>query len=155
VPMGAGPQLYVERYFRNAQYLPIYAVNGDRTGDDNAKLRKLFETWVQRGTFGYPGLWVQYKGRGGEWFSAEVPKIFDWMRERRRAFPLRQLGTDGGGSDLGNEFTSLRQTDNHFYWLSTQEIVDRCLTSPERFDARTTPAKFFGRIDAANNEIVL
>jgi pimeloyl-ACP methyl ester carboxylesterase len=149
--MGGQPELFAERYFRNAQYLPLYVINGNCTGDIK-RLRNLFENWVTRG---YPTLWVEYKGRGAEWFSPELPNLFDWMREKRRAFPMRQLGTDGNGRALGNELTCLRTGDSHFYWLGSDGIVDRNTTSVERWDARVTPATFFGRIDPVNNEIYL
>jgi pimeloyl-ACP methyl ester carboxylesterase len=155
VPMGAGPELFAERYFRNGQHLPFYVVNGDRTGDGNTKTQALFKKWTTRGKVSYPGLYIQYRGRGAEWFSGEVPNIFDWMREKRRAHPLRQLASDDDRTDLGNPLTSLRTTDNHFYWLSSDAISDRCTTTPERFSATTPAATFFGRVDSANNEITL
>jgi pimeloyl-ACP methyl ester carboxylesterase len=155
MPMSAGPDLYVERYFHNGQYLPFYVVQGDRTGEPNTRLRKFFEKWVTRGNAGYPSMWVQYKGRAAEWFGGELPNLFDWMRDKRRFFPLRQLAADDDRTTLGNVFTSLRATDNRFYWLSSDQIDDACTVSPERFNARTPPATFFGRIDPANNEITL
>ncbi len=64
---------------------------------------------------------MEYKGRGIEWFGGEVPNIFDWMRNKQRAFPLHQLGTDGIGEAFGNEFCTMRPTDNRFYWLTTDD----------------------------------
>src|SRR5205823_3060378 len=116
LPVSGGPHLFAARYWRNAQYLPFYVVAGDRSGEDQKKVSAQFNNWVLRG---YPALWVGYKGRGLEWFPGEVPSMFDWMRHQRRAFPLRQLGTDGGGGNFGNEFTTMRPEDNRFYWLST------------------------------------
>lgn len=152
LPMGAGPGRYPRRYWRNAQYLPFYVVNGTRAGDSQTLLRELFDHWILRG---YPALWVEYKGRGTEFFSAEVPALFDWMRHQTRVFPLRQLGTDGVGSQFGNEFCTLRPEDNRFYWLSTDGISPRNLVPPERWSNLTTPATLTGRIDSTTNEVVL
>jgi hypothetical protein len=150
LPMGAGPALFPARYWRNAQYLPLYAVCGNRAGESSKLLRQQFDHWVLRG---YPALWVEYKGRGVEWFSGEVPSMFDWMGRQRRAFPLRQLGSDGGGGSFGNEFCTLRPEDNHFYWLSTADINARNTATAERWSNFVSPATLTARIDASANEI--
>lgn len=152
LPMAAGPTLYPRRYWRNAQYLPFYCVNGTRGADSYHALREQFNNWALRG---YPALWVEYKGRGTEFFSAELPFMFDWMRHQRRAFPLRQLGTDGGGQNFGNEFCTLRPEDNRFYWLSTSSISSRNQVTPERFNNLVEPATLTGRIEPTTNEILL
>jgi pimeloyl-ACP methyl ester carboxylesterase len=155
VPMGAGPNFYPRRYWRNAQYLPLYVVNGTRAGTSNELLREQFTNWVQRAKFGYPALWVEYKGRGIEWLPGEVPNIFDWMRNQRRMFPLRELGTDGNGTSFGNEFCTMRPEDNRFYWLSTSEIQPRNQVMPRNWNNLIQPAAMTGRIDASTGEITL
>ncbi len=153
LPMGAGPDKYCRRYWRNAQYLPFYVVNGSKGGDSNNLLRDQFKHWVQRG---FPTLWVEYKGRGLEWFGGEVPNMFDWMRNQKRDFPLRQLGVDGGGSEFGTEFCTMRPDDNRFYWLSTSAISPRNILDPGRpFSNLTSPAAMTGRIDKQTNDIHL
>jgi pimeloyl-ACP methyl ester carboxylesterase len=151
IPMCAGPNYYARRYWRNAQYLPFYAVNGTRAGASSSQLREQYTDWMQRG---YPTLWIEYKGRGTEWLGGEVPNILDWMRNQRRAFPLHQLGTDGGGGTFGNEFCTMRPEDNRFYWLSTNDIYPgHVITSPERWTNLKQPAAMTARIDSAANEI--
>jgi predicted esterase len=118
LPMGAGPQFHAEICWRNGQYLPFYIMHGNR-GPNGDKIRKQFELWVQRN---FPMIWVDYKGRGVEWFGGEVSNMFDWMRSKRRVFPLPKLGTNGNGQSFGNEFCTLRACDNHFYWLSCDDI---------------------------------
>lgn len=152
MPMAAGPSAYPRRYWRNAQYLPVYAVNGTRGSDSYNTLREQFNNWVLRG---YPALWVEYKGRGTEFFSGEVPFLFDWMRHQRRTFPLHQLGTDGNGTNFGTEFCTLRPEDNRFYWLSTANISSRNQVPPARFSNLVQPATLTGRIEPTTNEIVL
>src|SRR5262249_43546666 len=105
LPMCAGPSYYPKRYWRNAQYLPFYVVNGTKAGTSQSAIREQFNNWVLRG---YPALWVEYKGRGTEFLSGEVPAMFDWMRHQKQAFPMRQLGTDGNGTSFGNEFCTMR-----------------------------------------------
>jgi hypothetical protein len=152
LPMGAGPNYYARRYWRNAQYLPVYAVNGTRAGESNTLLREQFEHWAIRG---YPTLWIEYKGRGIEWLGGEVPNMFDWMRNQRRAFPMRQLGTDGVGTTLGNEFCTMRAEDNRFYWLSTTSISPRYTVTAGRWSNLVEPAAMTGRIDPQSNDVTL
>jgi predicted esterase len=151
LPMGAGPQYHAEVCWRNAQYLPFYIVHGAQ-GPDGDKLKDLFKNWVIFRH--YPSFWIDYKGRGVEWFGGELPNMFDWMRGKRREFHLRQIGSSGGGGSFGNEFCTQRHGDNHFYWLSC-EIDDRYVKSMENWKARlrVPPAALDARIDYQNNTI--
>ena len=156
--MGAYPELFAEKYFRNAQYLPFYVISGNpsfpvpASDATSKKLKATFDEWNTRG---YPSLWIEYKGRGVEWFGGEVPNIMDWMRTKRRAFPLHKLGTDGLGGRFGNEFTTMRTTDNQFYWLSTTAIKPDRLNSARAWKEGVTPAMLHARIDPDSNTITL
>jgi hypothetical protein len=152
MPMAAGPNKYSRRYWRNAQYLPIYAVCGTRAGDGGTQLREQFTSWVPRG---FPAVWVEYKGRGTELYSGELPNLFDWMRNQQRDFPLRQLGSDGAGTAFGNEFCTMRPEDNRFYWLSTGAINARNQCPPEKWSNLVVPATMTAKIDASTNTITV
>jgi len=151
MPMSAGTMFFPAAYWRNAQYLPLYVVTGTRTGETHKQIKTRFEEWAARG---YPALWIDYKNRGHEWFGGEVPNMFDWMLRQRRVFPLRQLGTDGNGGPFGNEFCSLRESDNRFYWLSTDSINSRLTTTAQRWKPGT-PAMLAARINVEQNSITL
>ncbi len=157
LPMGSPPQYHSELCWRNAQYLPFYVVYGSQ-GPEHEKLKDLFHSWVILRA--YPQLWIDYKGRGVEWFAGEVPNMFDWMRNQRRGnhgpdhkFPLRKLGSSGHGGQFGNEFCTLRACDNHFYWLSSDDI--RFTKDLDNWKARLRmpPASLTARIDGENNKI--
>ena len=150
MPMSGVPEMFALRYWRNAQYLPFYVVVGDHAGDPNKKTRDYFQTWVLRG---FPTLWVQYKGRGMEWFGGEQSNIMDWMRNKKRAFPLHQLGTAGNGGAFGTEFSTMRQSDNRFYWLSTNSVLARCLNSPVKWNNQVPCAMLTAKIDTTSNDI--
>ncbi len=152
LPMCAGPNFYPYRYWRNAQYLPFYCVSGTRAADSNTLLTEQFKNWSLRG---YPALWIDYKGRGVDWLSGEVPNMFDWMRHQRRAFPMRQLGTDGNGGAFGNEFCTMRPEDDRFYWLGTSDIASGHIVNPSNWKTLIAPATMTGRIDTQTNEIYL
>jgi pimeloyl-ACP methyl ester carboxylesterase len=150
LPMGAAPQFHAELCWRNAQYLPFYVVYGSQ-GPDHEKLKDLFHNWVILRA--YSQLWIDYKGRGVEWFAGEVPNMFDWMRYKRRAFPLRKLGSNGQGGQFGNEFCTLRACDNHFYWLSSDDIRNTKDLDNWKARLRWQPAALDARIDADANKI--
>jgi enterochelin esterase-like enzyme len=124
IPMGGAPFFHAQRYWRNGQYLPFYVVCGDHAGEFHKENYNIMRDMMPRN---FPMIYVQYKGRGAEWFGGEVPAIFDWMDRKKRANPQFKLGTDGLGGTLGEEFCTMRKMDNHFYWLSTDGIAKRCL----------------------------
>ncbi len=144
LPVGGRPRYFAHPYWPNAQYLPFYVVEGDMS-DSTKDNRAAFEHWVQRG---YPALYVQYKGRGLEWFPAELPFMFDWMNRKKRAAAFPYLGRAGGV--FGDEFQSMRATDNHFYWLSAEEINDRQANDRRTWRARVVPASFQAQIGTGN-----
>jgi pimeloyl-ACP methyl ester carboxylesterase len=130
VPMSAFPGPWPYRYRHNGQYLPFYVINGDRSGDSRDN-KAMFQEWVPHG---YPVLYVQYRGRGVEWFGGELPALFDWMDRQRRAHPTNELGRLSVVS--GDEFLTMRPGDNRFYWLSTDAIDERQLNEGPRFNPR-------------------
>ena len=156
LPMSAGPALFSERYFRNGQYLPFYIVDGDHSGDMskdndmNKHIRHQFEEWVNA----YPMMWIQYKGRGVEFYGAEMPMMFDWMRNKKREFPMEGVG---GYSDpeKSKNFTTHRTTDNSFYWLTTNNIQQRCINTAANWKQALNPATLWARIDLEENTVLL
>jgi hypothetical protein len=156
LPMGAAPQYYTERYFRNAQYLPFYVVTGGRMGKDSRKRTSdLMDKWMMVRNF--PMLWIEYKGRGTEWFGGELPNMFDWMRPKRRVFPLHECGNGNGNGQFENEFTILRHGDNHFYWLSTDAVNPGNVAPSPPWENKgpITAAILSGEIRPKTNEIII
>ncbi len=152
IPMSANIHMVTRRYWPNAQYLPFYVVGGDHAGEPNVQARKQFERWVPHG---YPAMFVQYKGRGREWFKGELPFIFSWMRYKKRYMPLTNLGRYGAGR-LGDEFQTHRTGDNSFYWITSSNISSAYLNgNGGRWNASPLPARFYARIIPQNNLIVI
>src|SRR5262249_53303816 len=107
LPIAGHIKAFTKIYWPNAYCLPFYVVGGDLDGDASKQCRQyLFEHWVPGG---YPSLWVEYKGRGQEWFSGEVPYMFDWMNRKKRAPGYPDLGRSGG-ANRGDEYQSMRTT---------------------------------------------
>jgi pimeloyl-ACP methyl ester carboxylesterase len=161
LPMSGAPQYHAESCWRNGQYLPFYVVRGnegvskDRTQPKNSqdRVRAQFNNWIlQR----FPMLWVDYKGRGVEWFAGEVQNSFDWMRGQRRYFPMQTLGTSTG-NQFGTEFQTLRACDNRFYWLSCDDIAPRNIKTVANWKAKrqVPPADLSARILRDGNEVIV
>jgi hypothetical protein len=135
VPMSAFPGWWSDRYRPNAQYLPFYVIVGDRSGNSGDN-RVMFQQWVPHG---YPVLYVQYRGRGLEWFGGELPTVFDWMDRKKRSNPVSELGRLGGIAG-GDEFVTRRSADNRFYWIGVDAIDPRQLNEGLPFNPRVLGA---------------
>ena len=103
------PTVYLE-YWRNNQKLPTHFVIGELTGSF-ANLREVYKKWMPRG---FPAMLTVYRGRGMEWFTPEVPRLFDWMNRKTRV--------RGSGTLRLNKFTVepwqvLRDADDRYYWV--------------------------------------
>jgi pimeloyl-ACP methyl ester carboxylesterase len=126
VPMGPTPEkVYVQvfEYWKNFQNLPVYMVAGDHVGDASKIIRNLLQSWMLKG---YPAVAVTYKGRSTEYFTAELPNIFDWMGRKSRALAVPNLGR------TGEEFRTVRSSGNRFYWISLDDIDPARLYDPAR-----------------------
>ncbi len=137
MPMNGTPKFYSTRYWPNAQYLPFYVVEGDRNTLNVKGDRNLFKDWIR---CHYPAIYVEYKGRSSEWFQAEMANMLEWANRKKRAHPTKEMGRYYSGSTVGEEFRTMRQSDNRFYWLSTDSINDRHLNDPESWVHTMPPA---------------
>jgi pimeloyl-ACP methyl ester carboxylesterase len=151
IPMCPFPRWdLVGKYWRNAQYLPFYLICGDITGDAYKKNRMMYEEWATRA---YNSIMVVCKGRGHEFFGGELPTIFDWMAGKKRAGGFPELGRNPGGVGNNEEFQSVREADNRFYWLTLGGLQNRCVWNPAN-KVPLLPAKVQASI-RPNNQIVV
>ncbi len=154
LPMCGTPRYYVaekNRYQTNAQYLPFYVVEGDRNGANPKYLVGIFKQWVSGN---YPALYMEYKGRGSEWFNGELPTMFDWMTRKKRHHPQKQMGRRNLSGGAGEEFRTMRETDNRFYWLSTDTIDPGNLNSVSGWVRTIPPATMLASISVGNDLVV-
>ena len=146
LPIAGRPRYFAKAYWPNAFCLPFYVVDGDQDGDVAKDNRRQFEHWIPGG---YPALFIEYKGRGREWFAGEVPFMLDWMNHKRRISGYPDLGRSGGAG-RGDEFQSMRPTDNHFYWLSGEDLPDRYTNDAQSWSNKVGPAYVQARGGEAN-----
>ena len=113
-PMNGGLLPFTRKfYWPNAQYLPFYIMGGERDGH-SFQIRKLLKDWTREP---YASMYVEYKGRTSEWYGLEVAKMMSWMRNKKRLYPMKEMGRPNRGALLDEEFHSSRAFDNRFYWL--------------------------------------
>ncbi len=128
VVMCGRPRENIRWYRPNAQYLPFYVIEGERDGNGAAEAREMFKYWVPKG---FPSVYVEYNGRGFEFFNGELPTVFDWLDRKRRGKAFPGFGvTDGKTGTLGQRFHTLRPTDNRFYWVTIDELDNTSPVNP-------------------------
>jgi hypothetical protein len=149
VPMNGSMTKFAQRFlWTNAQYLPFYVIQGERSGNA-AITREVFKEWTR---VPFACIYAEYKGRGSEWFSAEVPLAFDWMSRKKRHTPMKEMGRANLNGGLGEEFRSSRSDDNRFYWLSAGGIGDTntCNVTSKTWPDRYRPATFQADLSMGN-----
>ena len=160
LPISGQPRYHARRYWPNGKYLPFYIVWGEFMGwpddpgnDGNKANTQMFTEWIPGA---YPMLGIRYKGRGLEWFAGELPDAFDWMGRKKRANPRTAVGHDTYGQASGGEFRTMRICDNHFYWLSTEDIAGSCLNEgPGGWNSQRLEALLCGQIGEGNRIFVV
>jgi len=148
-PISSQPKLsHTLPLYRNAQNLPMYIVTGDLAGEAPKEIQRVVGEMINRG---FPILHSIYRGRGLEWFSGELPYIFDWMNRKRRYSGMSEVGRFPGGFGSSNEeYQSMRSTDNHFWWLSSNDFMDHHLIENKQPKRDFNPARFQGSIKPGN-----
>jgi dienelactone hydrolase len=163
IPIAGQPMLHSATYWTNAIELPFYIVWGERMGgrggkedqkktNGNLVIYNLFKDhWIPGG---FPALGVQYKGRGLEWFAAEVPDAFEWMAQKRRHNPLKVgykdvVNEKGDVSEYTMEQRTMRAADNRFYWVTVDGINPRRM-SDGPWKGTIDPARVAAKITNGN-----
>jgi len=75
------------------------------------------------------------------------------MRVKRREFPLHQLGKEARGGPFGTEFKTMRTTDNSFYWLTTDFVMEGCCKTVRGPWTSANPAWLQATIYPDSNDI--
>ncbi|HEX5271041.1 MAG TPA: hypothetical protein VFW33_11155, partial [Gemmataceae bacterium] len=163
VPIAGQPMFHASAYWTNAMELPFYIVWGERMGgrggkedqkktNGNLVIYNLFKDhWIPGG---FPAVGIQYKGRGVEWFGAEVPDVFEWMARKRRANPLKVgykdvVSEKGDVSEYKVDQRTMRTADNRFYWVTVDGISPRRLNEGT-WNGRVDPALVTAKIVKGN-----
>lgn len=119
VPIGGAPMYYDKLYWPNLLHLPVYAVDGDFNGVVPQLNREQFTRYFVQG---FDTIYVEYPGRGGDYFSEEFPNILKWMGHLTRTIAPRTI-----------EAVSARYSDRRFYWVSADTFLPNATVAPELF----------------------
>jgi predicted esterase len=151
VPIAAQPKANVLlALWPNCAYTPVYAVTGEMMGYATRNINRVITDCVAKS---YPCLHVVYRGRGYEWYSAELATAFEWMNKRKRLSPFPEIGRWPFDDRLGTSMCSIRQTDNRFWWLSTDAIKEMHMLDSKP-NSNVTPARMQAVVKA-NNQVVV
>lgn len=128
---------YVQFYWENAEYVPLYFVAGEKDGLKMSQNAELWDRYLRRR---FDTTVVEYLGRGQEPYHDEILHIFDWM----------QLPTRGR---LGSpkEFTcqTMRPWDNFFWWIEGRGFPRE--VHPQQWPSRSARTnEVYGRITKQN-----
>jgi len=117
IPIAAGSDKFIARYWHNARYLPWYFVCGELDGDKHVRNARDFDRYLQRA---FDVTVCEFQGRGHEFFADELLPLFDWMGRKQRNFHPREFLC-----------RSMRAWDNFFWWAELEEMAPSCLVDPE------------------------
>lgn len=93
---------FLQFYWENAAYVPLYFVQGELDGTKMTENAQLFDKYLGKR---YDTTVVEFHGRGYEPFHDEVLQVFDWLNRHKREWP--------------NDFkcSTMRDWDNYFWWI--------------------------------------
>lgn len=137
IPIAARSDRFCPLYWQNAEFVPFYFVGGELDGDRTTVNARDFDRYLRRG---FNATVVEFLGRGHEFFSDEIHRMFDWMsRASRNFFP--------------REFTvrSMRRWDSFFWWLELESLPAGAMVDPADWPPRTTqPMEIRGKLTPTN-----
>jgi pimeloyl-ACP methyl ester carboxylesterase len=93
---------FLQFYWENAEYVPLYFVQGELDGTKMTENAQLFDKYLGKR---YDTTVIEYHGRGYEPFHDEILNIFDWLGRHKREWP----------TDF--KCATMRDWDNYFWWI--------------------------------------
>ena len=127
---------YVQHYWENAEYVPLYFVAGELDGTKMSENAQLFDQFLIKR---FDTTVVEFHGRGYEPFHDEILEIFDWLGRKQRRWPPQDF-----------KCNTMRDWDNFFWWIEGRGFPSSVTPGnwPAR-NARPTPVE--GRIGNGNS----
>jgi pimeloyl-ACP methyl ester carboxylesterase len=122
IPIAAEADKYVNHYWENARYVPLYIIAGELDGLKLEKNATDLERYMIRG---FDVTYAEFHGRGHEHFYDEILNLFDWMGRYKRNFYPRDF-----------ECRTMRPWDSFFWWVEVAELPPKLVVEPHQYDAR-------------------
>lgn len=98
----SGENKYIQHYWENAAYVPLYFVGGELDGTKLTENAVTYDKYLQKR---FDTTIIEFRGRGYEAYHDEVPALFDWMGRHKRVWP----------KDFA--CSTMRDWDNFFWWV--------------------------------------
>ena len=142
VPISGLSRHFTKHYWRNADRTPFLVLNGEKdraARDENAgELNEMMKR-------GYDVTFVEFVGRGYEYYFEELPGVFDWMSRLRR--PADPTEVDA---------RTLRPCDTRFYWLESEGLPRSVVLSDviNPGGRGVSPMKLGGKITPGNSIVL-
>lgn len=138
IPIVARTDRYIQRLWENAEYVPLYLVQGQWDGDKSIHNAVDLDRYLKHG---YNTTVAEYQGRGHENFSDEIQNLFDWMNRYRRNFFPHEF-----------ECQSMRPWDNYFWWLELDQFPPKSMIDPADWPPQRNyhPARTKASLNANN-----
>lgn len=131
IPIGGKANRYPYYLRKNAEFVPIYAVNGELDGGKTAISRGVLDPGMNQ-SHPFDLTCVVFRGRGNESFSDELIRIFEWMSSRSRDFFPKGKRT----------VYSMRPWDNSFWLAEFEAFPPKSVVLPFDWTAGKLPPKY-------------
>jgi len=141
IPISGVSDKYCKYYWKNADKLPLYVINGELDREAVAanipELTNMFR-------FGYDVIYVEHVGHGRDHFFSEIADLFEWMPRHRRLKAPPEI-----------QNWTLRPTDNRFWWWEINDLpASNMLADIPEEKARIVPLRVSGK-KGQTNAIIL
>jgi pimeloyl-ACP methyl ester carboxylesterase len=101
---------FVQHYWDNAAYVPLYFVCGELDSLKMSLNAQLLDPYLKKR---FPTTIVEFHGRGYEPFHDAILECFDWLDRQTREWPPKDF-----------ECNTMRAWDNFFWWVEGQGFPD-------------------------------
>lgn len=143
-PRAEEERKYLNFYYENAQYVPLYFVAGELDGRTIVQNAPVWNKYLRNKTNDVT--LVEYQGRGHEPFHDEIKKLFEWMGVRSRTAPLPR-----STPPLRFSCNTLRPWDNFFWWVESEGFPPHFMVHPTDWaGGRVKPAVVKGWLQSEN-----
>ena len=143
MPMNGVAEKICDFIWQNGKTLPFYILNGEF---DRGSLLEEPRNIPRMMTYKFNMIFAEYRGGGGgESYSAEIHRLFEWMSHlTRERFP----------KDI--EMQVLRPTDNQYFWFQFEGLPKTVVEADWTAErpGRVTAMKVAAHINEGNNVIV-
>ncbi|NLE37676.1 MAG: peptidase, partial [Pirellulaceae bacterium] len=139
IPVTARVDRYIVHYSKNAKYVPLYFVGGEKDAGWLLGNAVDFDRYFKRG---YDTTVVEYLGRGSEHYYDEILRLFDWMGRFKRDFYPRDFSC-----------VTMRPWDSFFWWVEVDGMPEKSVVEPANWPPPhgTRPIEIRGRLLPNNN----